>query len=36
MVIITYHAGGETVDYLVAYLFDGAGYGSAAARKLGG
>jgi hypothetical protein len=37
VVIITYRAdGGETVDYLVAYLFDGAGYRSAAARTLGG
>jgi len=36
-VIITYRAdGGETVEYLVAYLFDGAGYRSAAARTLGG
>ncbi len=36
VVIITYQAGGETVQYLVAYLFDGEGYRSGAARNLGG
>jgi hypothetical protein len=37
VVIITYRAdGGQAVQYLVAYLFDGEGYRSAAARNLGG